>query len=60
VNLAERRPVGEPFPVFHAHSARLTLNLGTDTGINGLSIMPGKVIVTMAENTGNVWLASFR
>ncbi len=53
-------PAGSPFPVFHVHSSRLTLNLGTDTGSNGLSIVPGKLIVTMAENIGNVWLGTFR
>jgi hypothetical protein len=60
VDLAHGGPVGSPFAVFHTHSARLTLNLGTDTGSNGLSLAPGKILVTMAENTGNVWLGTFR
>jgi len=60
VDPARGSPVGSPFAVFHAHSARLTLNLGTDTGANGLSIAAGKIVVTMAENTGDVWLGTVR
>jgi Tol biopolymer transport system component len=60
VDPARGSPVGSPFAVFHAHSARLTLNLGTDTALNGLSIAAGKIVVAMAENTGNVWLGTVR
>jgi Tol biopolymer transport system component len=60
VDLANRVVRGAPFAVYHAHSARITLDLGGDTGPNGLNIVPGKMIVTMAEETGNIWLASFR
>jgi Tol biopolymer transport system component len=60
VDLTRRAVRGSPFPAYHAHSARITLDLGADTGPNGLAIAPGKMIVTMAENTGNIWLATFR
>lgn len=60
VDPVNRAAKGAPFPVYHAHSARITLNLGNNTGTNGLNIVPGKMIVSMAETTGNIWLAAFR
>jgi hypothetical protein len=60
VDVAGRTAKGAPFAVYHAHRARFTLDLGTGTGPSGLTIVPGKMIVTMAENTGNIWLAEFR
>jgi hypothetical protein len=52
-----KKPAGEPFAVFHAHSARLNLNTGSDTGVHGLSIVHGQILVTMVERTGDLWLA---
>jgi Tol biopolymer transport system component len=60
VDLGGRTTRGSPFPVFHAHSAGRTLDFGGDTHACGLSIVPGKMIVAMAERTGNIHMARFR
>jgi hypothetical protein len=50
-------PYGSMVPVHHFHSARRSLsNLG-DVGAIGLSVAPHKLIFSLGELTGNVWLA---
>ena len=57
---ASKKPAGDAFPVYHVHSARPSLDVGTDTALNGLTVTAAKVYVTMSETTGNIWLASWR
>jgi len=52
-----KRPVGAPFAVFHAHNARISL---ADTGEPYLSISRDKMLFTMAEHTGNIWMAEWK
>jgi Tol biopolymer transport system component len=55
-----KRPRGDPFAVFHAHSARFSLDVGTDTNMNGLTVTNGRIYVTIAESTGNLWFGSWQ
>jgi Tol biopolymer transport system component/predicted Ser/Thr protein kinase len=55
-----KKPSGDAFPVFHAHSARPSLDVGTDTYLNGLTVTAERIYVTMTERTGNIWLARWR
>jgi Tol biopolymer transport system component/DNA-binding winged helix-turn-helix (wHTH) protein len=50
-----QQPVGEPFPVFHAHSPRLLLASERE-----LSIAGSKMVLGLAERTGNVWMAQWK
>ncbi len=51
---ATKRPNGPPFPVFHSHHARQSLNYAFDQ--LGISVIPGKMVFTMGEATGNIWM----
>jgi hypothetical protein len=50
-------PIGAPFAVFHAHNARISL---ANTGEAYLSIGRDKMLFTMAERTGNIWMAEWK
>jgi Tol biopolymer transport system component len=50
-----RQPVGEPIPVLHAHSPRLSLASEPELGIAG-----SKMVFSMAERTGNIWMAEWK
>jgi Tol biopolymer transport system component len=50
-----KRPNGEPIAILHLHSARLSLN-SADTGLIGLSVTAGRIIFSMRERTGNIWM----
>jgi len=52
-----RRPVGAPFPVFHAHSARISL---ANQGEVYLSVGRDKMLFNMTERTGNIWMAEWK
>jgi len=52
-----RRPVGAPFPVFHAHSARTSLS---NQGEVYLSVGRDKMLFNMTERTGNIWMAEWK
>ena len=54
---AVRKKVGDPFPVFHAHSPRLTLGYGSDVSVIGLGVKRDGLVFTMQERSANVWLA---
>ena len=50
-----KQMVGEPEPVYHSHSAKRSLgNAGNRTG---LSLAADKLVFTMGELTGNIWMA---
>ncbi len=51
-----KAPAGLPFPVYHQHSARRsTVYVGG--GLRRLSAARNKLVFTMAERTGNIWMA---
>jgi len=52
-----RRPVGAPFPVFHAHSARISL---ANQGEVYLSVGRDQMLFNMTERTGNIWMAEWK
>jgi Tol biopolymer transport system component len=57
LDAATRRPVGAPFAVFHAHSARVSL---ANQGEVYLSVGRDKMLFNMADRTGNIWMAEWK
>jgi hypothetical protein len=57
VDPASKRPVGEPFAIYHSHNARLSLANQSD-----LNIFVGrdKLLFSMGERTGNIWMAEWK
>jgi len=53
-----KRPVGDMFPVYHLHHARRSLRSLDNLGVARLSTAPGKLVFSMGEYTGNVWMAT--
>jgi hypothetical protein len=54
---ASKKPVGAAFPAAHFHSARRSLFGLGDVGAIGLSVAPEKLIFSMEEVRGNIWIA---
>jgi eukaryotic-like serine/threonine-protein kinase len=52
-----KRPSGPAFPAAHFHSARRSLSLLGDVGAIGLSAAPNRLVFSLGEVTGNIWLA---
>jgi hypothetical protein len=57
VNPATKHPVGAPFAVYHSHNARVSL---ANQGDLTLSLAGGKLVFTMGERNGNIWMAEFK
>jgi eukaryotic-like serine/threonine-protein kinase len=55
LNSSSKRPKDAPFPIHHFHQARRSLN---NTGYYNLelSVARDKIVFSMAELTGNVWM----
>lgn len=51
-----KRPVGAPIEVLHFHSARRSLT-NTLGGTIGISLTSDRMVFSMKEVTGNIWLA---
>lgn len=52
-----RKPVGEPFPVHHFHSATQTIrNVGPQTQLVGLGASSARLVYAAAGVSGNIWL----
>jgi len=51
-----KRPVGEAFAVYHAHSARLALTHIGGVGQTSLSATKDQVFYSQPELSGNVWM----
>ncbi|SPF46165.1 Serine/threonine protein kinase [Candidatus Sulfopaludibacter sp. SbA4] len=52
-----RKPAGESFAVQHFHTARWSLKrINGTTGMNGLSVAPGRMFIAFGELTGDIWL----
>jgi hypothetical protein len=53
---ATKRPVGSPAPLHHLHRARLTM-MNVDNGQQAISVARDKIVFSLGELTGNVWMA---
>jgi Tol biopolymer transport system component len=53
LDLTTKRPIGPPYPVFHSHDVRLSLGAP-------LAIGRDKMLFSMRERTGNIWMAEFK
>ena len=47
------RPVGDPRPIYHSH-------VGSRVSITGFSIAHDRMILTLAEVTSNIWMATWK
>jgi Tol biopolymer transport system component len=57
LDLATRKTIGQDFAVQHFHTARWSVKrINATTGMNGLSIAPGRLILAFGELTGSIWL----
>jgi eukaryotic-like serine/threonine-protein kinase len=57
LNAATKQIAGEPFPVAHFHSARRSLaRVGNQGYLTGLSVGAGRMVLSIGELTGNIWL----
>jgi len=54
---ATKRPIAQPFAVFHSHNARISLANQNDWT---LAIGPDKMLFNMGELTGNIWMAEWK
>jgi serine/threonine protein kinase len=52
-----KQPVGEPFAVFHSHSARLSFSNQIERTVG---VGSNKVVFSMGERTGNIWMAEWK
>jgi Tol biopolymer transport system component len=52
-----KRPAGEPFAVFHSHNARISLS---NQSVVSLAIGRDKMLFSMGEHTGNIWMAEWK
>ncbi|MBI4905389.1 MAG: protein kinase [Acidobacteria bacterium] len=56
IDVVTRKPAGQPYPVHHFHSARLSPAY-VRVGLIESDVARDKIVFTMAERTGNIWLA---
>jgi serine/threonine protein kinase len=52
---ATKKPAGNPVPVFHSHSARLSLR-NANLVSQELSVARDKIVFNQGEITGNIWM----
>jgi serine/threonine protein kinase len=55
-----KHPIGAPFAVYHFHQARYSLMPAQEIARIGLSVTRDKLIFSMAETKGNIWLADLQ
>jgi hypothetical protein len=51
-----KRPRGQEKAVYHFHEARLSPSNVDNTGVVGLAVAQDKIVLTLGELTGNIWL----
>ena len=56
---ATKRPSGQPFDVYHSHSARRSLMNAWFAWLE-ISVSPDKVFFNLGETTGNIWMAEWK
>jgi hypothetical protein len=52
VDRLTKRPVAPPIPIYHSHEVRLE--------IGSVCIGRDRMIFTLAERTGNIWMAEWK
>ena len=57
---ATKRPSGAAFAVRHFHTSRRSLVTIGDPIATGLSVGVGKLVFSMTERTGNIWMTNLR
>jgi Tol biopolymer transport system component len=55
-----KQPAGAAFPVYHFHHSQQSLTSIGSPGKVGLSITNGALMFSLAETTGNIWMARRR
>ena len=55
LDAATKRPVGDRFPVQHFHRARFSIRT-QNTGVIGFVVTADKVVFSISETTGNIWM----
>ncbi len=55
-----KHSAGEPFPVFHFHHSQQSLTSLGSPGKVGLSVTSDGLLFSLAETTGNIWMARAR
>jgi Tol biopolymer transport system component len=55
-----KNPAGPPFPVYHFHHSQQSLTSLGSPGKVGLSLTNGALLFSLAETTGNIWIARKR
>ena len=55
-----KHPIGEPFPVYHFHHSQQSLTSLGSPGKVGLSVTSDGLLFSLAETTGNIWMARAR
>jgi Tol biopolymer transport system component len=59
LSAASKHPSAAPFAFYHFHQARRSLMHAPELARIGLSVARDKIIFSMAETNGNIWLANF-
>lgn len=52
-----KRPIGDSFPVFHIHGARVRIPRDASVPFSTPQIVPDGLIINLADESGNVWIA---
>jgi Tol biopolymer transport system component len=60
LNVVTKHPTGAPFAVYHFHQAKYSLMPAQEIARIGLSVTRDKLIFSMAETKGNIWLADLQ
>lgn len=60
LNSGTKHPAGAPFAVYHFHQAKYSLMPAQEIVRIGLSVTRDKLIFSMAETKGNIWLADLQ
>jgi len=56
LNPSTKRPAGDPAPIYHAHSARLS-PMQVDPSDFAIAVAGDRIVFPMGETTGNIWVA---
>jgi Tol biopolymer transport system component len=54
-----KQPIGDPVPLYHLHGARRSVSY-VPVGFQESSVAPDRIVFSMSERTGNVWLGEWR
>lgn len=60
LDVKTKHPSGSPFPVYHFHHSQQSLTSLGSPGKVGLSVTNDGLLFSLAETTGNIWLARSR